>query len=77
MILHGLLGGRAGRSLRFHGSEHPQCHRTPKSKLDVLPASPPWEVAVPARPTGQTALSAARNPQKFGAPLSRGGRRRR
>eukprot|EP00969_Alexandrium_andersonii_P173911 7687973-Alexandrium_andersonii.AAC.1 len=23
--------------------------------------NPPWEVAVPARPTGQTALSAARN----------------
>eukprot|EP00969_Alexandrium_andersonii_P127447 5633349-Alexandrium_andersonii.AAC.1 len=26
----------------------------------------------PARPKGQTALTAARNPQKFGAPLSSG-----
>eukprot|EP00969_Alexandrium_andersonii_P145156 6418811-Alexandrium_andersonii.AAC.1 len=36
-----------------------------------------WELAVPARPTGQMALSEARNLQKFGAPLSRGRRRRR
>eukprot|EP00969_Alexandrium_andersonii_P188559 8333469-Alexandrium_andersonii.AAC.1 len=32
--------------------------------------SPAWEVAVPARPTGQT----ARNLQKFRAPLFRGWR---
>eukprot|EP00969_Alexandrium_andersonii_P092904 4100541-Alexandrium_andersonii.AAC.1 len=32
---------------------------------------------VPARPRGQTALSAARNLPKLGAPLSRGGRRMR
>eukprot|EP00969_Alexandrium_andersonii_P155427 6872018-Alexandrium_andersonii.AAC.1 len=43
----------------------------------MLPPSPPWEVAVPARPTGQTALFAARNPWKFGASLFRGGRWRR
>eukprot|EP00969_Alexandrium_andersonii_P223046 9851241-Alexandrium_andersonii.AAC.1 len=30
----------------------------------------PWEVAVPARPTGQTALSAAQNPQKSEPQLS-------
>eukprot|EP00969_Alexandrium_andersonii_P225268 9949688-Alexandrium_andersonii.AAC.1 len=31
----------------------------------------------PSSPNGPTALSAARNLQKFSAPLSRGGRRRR
>eukprot|EP00969_Alexandrium_andersonii_P351773 15436192-Alexandrium_andersonii.AAC.1 len=41
------------------------------------PQHPAQEVAVPARPTGQTAVSAAQSLDKFGAPLSRGGWRRR
>eukprot|EP00969_Alexandrium_andersonii_P159003 7024938-Alexandrium_andersonii.AAC.1 len=50
----------------------------PPSQSQIFcPPPPPWEVTIPARPTGQTALSVARNLQKFGAPLFRGGRRRR
>eukprot|EP00969_Alexandrium_andersonii_P345806 15285304-Alexandrium_andersonii.AAC.1 len=48
-----------------------------RSKWARAPRNPAPELAVPARPTGQTALSAIKHLQKFGAPLSRGGYRRR
>eukprot|EP00969_Alexandrium_andersonii_P350044 15432402-Alexandrium_andersonii.AAC.1 len=34
------------------------------------PRNPARELAIPARPTSQAALSAARNLRKFGAPLA-------
>eukprot|EP00969_Alexandrium_andersonii_P068409 3017809-Alexandrium_andersonii.AAC.1 len=39
--------------------------------------SPPWQVAVPGRPSGQTNISTAWSSAEVGAPISRAGRRRR